>query len=626
MPDLPKLADRIKEISYTTGTGSIELGGASAGFSAFSSAFSSGDITFYAITDGTRYEVGSGVFLDMSVDQIQRFAISSSNNNSLVDFPAGLKEVFATYPASHAVHMASGFHDMGIPAEKGVAFWSSDHVLNYDSNIIWDTGTSRLGINKDTPLFKVHVGGGPHESVVRTSGIHIGSSGILFESSGAYTGGRQILHFEQTTLADAHIESVLEVSGNVNQHLWLKKQNEGLIFAGPASGSCGGNCDPAYPTFRAMSRDDYPFLMTASGSLNKQIIDSGTALDTSVTIISGIAHFASGDAATNANVTLVSGIAAYASGQQQPLSGILSIVSGLAVYASGNTGEGLVQPSDFDIVSGLAVFASGFYPNIDLVSGIAVYSSGAISNSVLSMASGTQLDSDVLVVSGLANYASGQHVLTRTDFNIMSGIADFASGGIESISGSLNNRFEVIKVQVGSKNMWQFSGVGIPHLDNKNPILKLRRGEVYEFNINAIGHPLLFNSQPNVGFGDWNLGPTSGVTNAADSSWTDVVHNGTGVQLGLIRFRVPQNAPAILWYNCYYHSSMSGQIQIETPPTPIATSGMPNVIGVVNPNFAPTSSLSPGTSGTIVFDSGHLYVRVPSGHATIWKRTQLDQF
>ena len=626
MPDLPKLADRIKEISYSTGTGSIELAGASAGFSAFSSAFSSGDITFYAITDGTRYEVGSGVFLDMTTDQIERFAISSSNNNNLVDFPAGLKEVFATYPASHAVHMASGFHDMNTPAEKGIAFWSSDHVLNYDSDIIWDTGTSRLGINKEIPLFKVHVGGGPHESVVRTSGIHIGSSGILFESSGDYTGGRQILHFEQTTLADSHIQSVLEVSGNVNQHLWLKKQNEGLIFAGPASGSCGGNCDPAYPTFRAMSRDDYPFLMTASGALNTRIVSSGTNLDTAINIVSGIANFASGDAATNANVELVSGIAAYASGQQQPLSGILSIVSGLAVYASGNTGEGLVQPADFNIVSGLAVFSSGLYPSIDLVSGIAVYSSGSIADSVLSMASGTQLNSDVLVVSGFANYASGQLGLIRTDFDIVSGLADFASGGIQSVSGSLNNRFEVIKVQVGSKNMWQFSGVGTPHLDNKNPILKLRRGEVYEFNINAVGHPLLINSSPNTGFGDWNLGPSSGVTNAPDTSWTDVTHNGTGVQLGVIRFRVPQNAPARLWYNCYYHSSMSGQIHIETPPTLISTSGMPDVVGVVNPHATPTSSLSAGTSGTILFDSDNLYVQVPSGHTTIWKKVALTQF
>jgi hypothetical protein len=626
MPDLPKLADRIKEISYSTGTGSITLAGASAGFSAFSSAFSSGDITFYAVTDGTNYEVGSGVFLDMTNDQIQRFAISSSNNNSLVDFPAGLKEVFSTYPASHAVHMASGFHDMGTPAEKGVAFWSSDHVLNYDSNIIWDTGTARLGINKESPLFSVHVGGGPHESIIRTSGLHIGSSGVLFPSSGSYTGGRQILHFEQNTLADSHIQSFLEVSGNVNQHIWLKKQNEGLIFAGPASGACGGNCDPAYPTFRAMSRDDYPFLMTASGSLNTRIVSSGTALNTSINIVSGIANFASGDAATNANVNVVSGIAAYASGQQQPLSGILSVVSGLAVYASGNAGSGLVTVAAFDFVSGVSMFGSGLHTSLDIVSGLAVYFLGAIGNSVLTMSSGTQLNSDLVVVSGFANYASGQHVSTRTDFNIMSGIATFASGGIQSVSGSLNNRFEVIKVIVGSKNMWKFSGVGIPHLDNKNPILRLRRGEVYEFNINSIGHPFLINSQPNTGFGNWNLGPTSGVTNTADATWTDVTHNGTGVQLGVVRFRVPMNAPARLWYNCYYHSSMSGQIHVETPITPISSSGMPDVVGVVNPHTTPTTSLSPGTSGTMIFDSGHLYLQVPSGHTTIWKRVQLDQF
>ena len=634
MPDLPKLADRIKETSYSTGTGSIVLRGASAGFSAFSTAFSSGDITFYAVTDGTNYEVGSGIFLNMSDDEIQRFPISTSNNNNVVDFPAGLKEVFATYPASHAVHMASGFHDMATPAEKGVAFWSSDHVLNYDSNIIWDTGTARLGIRKDIPIFSLDVGGSSTESVIRSSGVHVGTSGVLFLANsdiayahGTYSGGRQVEHFKANTILDASTKNFLNLSGVVGEIIGLAKQNEGLFFAGPASGACGSACNPTVPLFRTIARDDYPFLMTASGSLNKQVIDSGTAINASLDIVSGIAHFASGDAATNANIVIVSGIASEASGQAAPLSGILSVVSGLAVYASGNAGSGLVTVAAFDSVSGVSVFGSGLHTNLDIVSGLAVYSSGAIGNSVLTMSSGTQLNSDVSLVSGISEYASGQHVLTRTNFDIMSGIANFASGGIESISGALNNRFEVTKVNVGGvKNMWKFTGVGIPHLDNKNPILKLRRGEVYEFNINAIGHPLLINNAPNTGFGSWNLGPTSGVTNTADATWTDVTHNGTGVQLGVIRFRVPQNAPSRLWYNCYYHSSMSGQIHIETPITPISNSGMPDVVGVVNPHVTPTTSLSPGTSGSIVFDSGHLYVQVPSGHATIWKRVQLDQF
>jgi hypothetical protein len=43
------IKDRVKEITTTTGTGDVSLGGASATFDAFQSVMSNGDTTFYAI-------------------------------------------------------------------------------------------------------------------------------------------------------------------------------------------------------------------------------------------------------------------------------------------------------------------------------------------------------------------------------------------------------------------------------------------------------------------------------------------------------------------------------------------------------------------------------------------------
>ncbi len=630
MPDLPKVADRIKELSYTTGTSSFQLSGSAAGFSTFATSFASGDIVFYAATDGNNYEVGSGIFHNDTVDSVQRFPVKSSNSNALVSFSAGVKEVYATYPATHSVYMASGLQGMGMPANKGVAFWAADNVLNYDGNIIWDSGTARLGINKELPIFSLDVGGGPQESVIRSSGFHTGTSGVVFPSDstiayahGTYSGGRQVEHFKVNTILEANTKNVIELSGVVSEIIGLKKQNEGLFFAAPASGSCGGSCDPSYPTFRAMVRDDYPFLMTASGSLNKKIVDSGNAINARLDEVSGVAFFASGDAATNANLETVSGIANESSSGVAPLSGILAAVSGFAVYASGNAGSGLVTVAAFNSVSGVSFFGSGLNTNINIVSGIAVYSSGQFPNT-LNIASGVAIDTRATLVSGIADYASGQHTVTNTNFNIVSGLANFASGGIQSASGGLNNRFDVIKKQIGLTNRYNFTGVGVQNANN--PILKLQRGELYEFNINAVGHPFMINNQPNTGHGSWNLGASSGVTNKPDTSWTSTTHNGTGVQYGVIRFRVPMNAPAVLWYNCFYHAGMSGQIQIETPPMPLATSGMPDVVGVHTPPSVISSSLTAGTSGTVVFDSGHIYMQVPSGHTTIWKRAALTQF
>ena len=261
MPDSRiNLYDRVKETSYTEGTNDITLAGAVGGFSSFSSVFTSGDRLFYAITDGTDYEVGSGIFHT----GVSRFPLRSSNSNNKVSFGAGLKEIYVTYPATHSVLIGSGLDDLSVAEQSGIAFWGSAHTLDYDSNIIWDKGNDRLGVNTSSPQYAIDVGGSKFTSSIRSSGIIVGDSGVLFPS------GSQTEPFKKNTLADSNIQAVLELSGVVNQHFWLKKQNEGTFFAGPPSG-CVGDCVD-YPSFRGIVRDDYPFLMDASGALHNHIM------------------------------------------------------------------------------------------------------------------------------------------------------------------------------------------------------------------------------------------------------------------------------------------------------------------------------------------------------------------
>lgn len=289
MPDIPILADRIKELSYTTGTQSFQLSGAVNGFSGFADVYNSGDVLFYAVTDGTDYEVGSGIYNDDTIDFIQRFPIRSSNSNNLVSFSAGTKEIYVTYPATHSVLTGSGISNFNFANNKGVAFWASSNILNYDNALLWDSGTSRLSINKPIPLYSIDIGGTSSSSSIRASGFYVGVSGVTFPSgttSPNYIGGKQLEHFERNVLADANIQDILELSGVVSQYIWLKKQNEGLVFAGPASG-CSGPCSPNYPTFRTLVRDDYPFLMEASGALNFDILTSGTSFLSDLSTASG---------------------------------------------------------------------------------------------------------------------------------------------------------------------------------------------------------------------------------------------------------------------------------------------------------------------------------------------------
>jgi hypothetical protein len=93
------IADRVQETSVTTGTGSYTLDGAVAGFRAFSSACANGDTAFYAVENGTDWEVGLGTWGTGSV-LARTTILSSSNSNSAVSWSAGSKNVFLTVPAA----------------------------------------------------------------------------------------------------------------------------------------------------------------------------------------------------------------------------------------------------------------------------------------------------------------------------------------------------------------------------------------------------------------------------------------------------------------------------------------------------------------------------------------------
>ena len=95
------VADRVKETTTTTGTGSLTLAGAATTFRTFSSAFAVGVQVYYAIVhqSANEWEVGIGT-LSGSTTLTRDRILSSSNSNAAVSFSAGTKDVFATDPAA----------------------------------------------------------------------------------------------------------------------------------------------------------------------------------------------------------------------------------------------------------------------------------------------------------------------------------------------------------------------------------------------------------------------------------------------------------------------------------------------------------------------------------------------
>lgn len=95
------IADRVRETTTTTGTGTINLGGAVTGFQTFVAGIGTTNPCTYCITDGTDWEVGTGVVTHGSPDTLSRLSVlASSNSNALVSFSAGTKDVFVTMPGT----------------------------------------------------------------------------------------------------------------------------------------------------------------------------------------------------------------------------------------------------------------------------------------------------------------------------------------------------------------------------------------------------------------------------------------------------------------------------------------------------------------------------------------------
>jgi hypothetical protein len=103
------LADRVRETTATTGTGTVTLIGAATGFQSFA-AIGNGNSTYYTIAgQGTNeWEVGIGTYTASGTTFSRDTVFSSSNAGALVNVSAGSKDVFVTYPAERTSHATGG--------------------------------------------------------------------------------------------------------------------------------------------------------------------------------------------------------------------------------------------------------------------------------------------------------------------------------------------------------------------------------------------------------------------------------------------------------------------------------------------------------------------------------------
>jgi len=93
--------DRVQETSTTTGTGTYTLAGAVTGYQAFS-VIGDANQTYYTATDGTDWEVGIGTYTSSGTTLSRDAILESSNAGSAVNWGAGTRAIFVTWPADAA--------------------------------------------------------------------------------------------------------------------------------------------------------------------------------------------------------------------------------------------------------------------------------------------------------------------------------------------------------------------------------------------------------------------------------------------------------------------------------------------------------------------------------------------
>lgn len=207
------VADRVRESSTTTGTGPMTLAGAVIGYQSFGTAIGAGNTTYYTISNPgiNEWEVGIGT---VGAGTLARTTVLASSTGSLVNFTAGSKDVFVTYPSEAAV-----FADNAVTLTNKTISGSSNTLSNIGNSSLTNssvtvgstnialggTATTLAGLtsvtsssfvgsltgNADTATTATNLAGGaasqiPYQSASgTTSFISNGTSGQVLKSNGA---------------------------------------------------------------------------------------------------------------------------------------------------------------------------------------------------------------------------------------------------------------------------------------------------------------------------------------------------------------------------------------------------------------------------------------------------------
>ena len=139
------LADRVRQTTTATGTGTLALDGTVEGFQTFA-VIGNNNTTYYTIAGGTQWEVGIGTYY---AGTLARTTLISSSTGLTIDFATGVKDVFVTYPAEKSVNQDANNRVL-LPYTAGTTNVGSLNVG--DATVHTDSGVI-AGFTASEPLY-----------------------------------------------------------------------------------------------------------------------------------------------------------------------------------------------------------------------------------------------------------------------------------------------------------------------------------------------------------------------------------------------------------------------------------------------------------------------------------------
>lgn len=167
------VADRVQETTSTTGTGTLTLAGALAGYQSFTSAFPSGGQVYYGIVNGVQWEVGIGTYTTSGTTLARTTVLASSNggtaitlagtSNIFCDFPAALATILTNTTGSGNVVLSTGATlvtpNIGAATSTGIVATAAFAPAFTDGTVVdYTTGVGRVSVGT-ADVINLYTGG-----------------------------------------------------------------------------------------------------------------------------------------------------------------------------------------------------------------------------------------------------------------------------------------------------------------------------------------------------------------------------------------------------------------------------------------------------------------------------------